>query len=675
VHTIENAFLRAELGDRGELRSLLNKATGTTVVDGGGEHAWRLTLGGSGVSPAVVGSGGRVCAVERERDGLAFAFSSISLEGSALPIRVVAHVKADGASLVWRARIANGSDRVVESFEYPVLSGTLFRDAEGALYRPRGAGERIERPEKLDTIDDLQYPPASMQWLEYATPSEGLYFSPHDSSFESTGMLAKPSQGKLSLSFVKHPFLKQGETWTSSTYVSALHAGGWHEGAKLYRAWADTWFRREPPPAWVQDLQGWFLVILKQQNDTVMWKYSDLPELLDFAERSGIDMISPFGWAIGGHDHLYPDYSVAPELGTRKKLESSIRKVKARGGRVILYTNGQLIDTTGDFYRTVGKRISAKQRDGTEHSEFWHKFADHSGYKHVIACQSTKEWGDKLLELAEYVADIGADGLIYDQIGGGSHGRFCFDASHGHRTPAEAMGPGIVRNLARVRREIKARYPDFCLVTEHVGDAVCQSIDWIHGSGFAVHEQPNAFPSLFRYTFPEYRFSNRQGSGAAPYMSYAGTNFAVVHGMQIDIESRYPADVALIRSGKRPKKEDYANVLTPPEIDIVASGPIEDYRKYLARVLKIRAKHPVLMRGTFRDDDGVAVLKGEVTVRRYDLGDETAVIVWNHADFAQKVSLTVRGRVLERIVHPDAKRSGSTVPAERLAFFFFGRAP
>ena len=68
-----------------------------------------------------------------------------------------------------------------------------------------------------------------------------------------------------------------------------------------------------------RNASGWLLCILKQQNGEVMWDYRSLNALCDVADKRGLDMLGLFGWAHGGHDHLYPDYNRTPMGGERPR--------------------------------------------------------------------------------------------------------------------------------------------------------------------------------------------------------------------------------------------------------------------------------------------------------------------------------------------------------------------
>ena len=76
---------------------------------------------------------------------------------------------------------------------------------------------------------------------------------------------------------------------------------------------------------------GWLLCILKQQNGEIMWDYPALTKLCDAADARGLDILGLFGWAHGGHDHLYPDYHPCQEMGGEEALKKALEEIRRRG--------------------------------------------------------------------------------------------------------------------------------------------------------------------------------------------------------------------------------------------------------------------------------------------------------------------------------------------------------
>jgi hypothetical protein len=96
-------------------------------------------------------------------------------------------------------------------------------------------------------------------------------------------------------------------------------------------------------------------------------------------------MIGLFGWAHGGHDHLYPDYHPCPAMGGAEALKRGLQEARRRGKRTIIYANGQLREAT-EFWRTVGRDIAITQRDGTTYQHTYHKYGNIPVYRFDLGC-------------------------------------------------------------------------------------------------------------------------------------------------------------------------------------------------------------------------------------------------------------------------------------------------
>src|ERR1039458_1351411 len=100
-----------------------------------------------------------------------------------------------------------------------------------------------------------------------ANGEEGIYVASHDKTLMTTTLNVMAHSGDgLSVSMVKYPFVKTGETWTSEPTIIRLFRGDWHVAARAYRAWADTWIPKPDPPKWLRRMNGWIIPNLKAQN-------------------------------------------------------------------------------------------------------------------------------------------------------------------------------------------------------------------------------------------------------------------------------------------------------------------------------------------------------------------------------------------------------------------------
>ena len=424
----------------------------------------------------------------------------------------------------------------------------------------------------------LTYPfPASMQWFTLSDGEEGIYLGSHDKTLMTSCLnVMAHSEEALSASIVKYPFVKAGETWTSEPAILRLYRGDWHQAARFYRAWADTWMARPDPPAWLRQTPGWILPMLKGQSGHILSTYGELPAIFQEAQAAGIRLLNIFGWVKQGFDNLYPEYDPDEALGGAQGMKDALARIRQDGGKTILYTQGQLIDPSSEYYRKEGHRIVARDIWGYEYRESYGGGGQGTLLNVMrnkyfgIACPSASGWIDHLLWQLGMVQDLGAQGIIFDQMGG-IPPYICFSKEHPHTKPSLAVGPGKVSNMQRLRSTMKARDPEFIFVMELATDCYAGYADIIHSHGIGFWPEPEAFGEMFRYTFPEHIVTNR---GGGPYDRRMQLGHAFALGWRFD---------ASLRDTRDPK-------LAP----------------YFSRMVALRNAHPdLLLTGRFVDNEGL----------------------------------------------------------------------
>jgi hypothetical protein len=435
------------------------------------------------------------------------------------------------------------------------------------------------------------------------------------------------------------------------------YAGPWYVAAKHYRAWVESWLDPLPKPEWTQDSTGWLLAILKQQNGDLMWDYGSLDRLADLAEQRGLDTLGLFGWAHGGHDRYYPDYIPDPTMGGPETLKESIKKVQQRGQQVILYANGQLIDSATEFYRLHGVETMVADPRGNPAIQMYNKFKATSTPIFVTACTAAPLWRERMLSLAQQAHALGADGILFDQLGVVGP-RQCFAKSHGHETPADAEGRlELIREIARHMRKLD---PDFIIMTEGVVDVEQADIPYFHGcgTGFGYFEpgpSETVFPELFRYTFPALVATERIPN---PLLTRNYANYACAYGLRFEIESRYKADVKYLTTDQVPAPEEYADCNSPPNVTLVQTVSRKESARYMRQVAAFRTRHgDLLLRGRFIDVDGVVVEDASVVAKAFQSHDRIGVILWNPADQPQSAKVTVAGHAFTAAYAPGASEA------------------
>lgn len=539
----------------------------------------------------------------------------------------------------------------VPSLLWPVQSGQCYPRI-GEYLANMGCSREIDH-NSIDT----GYPGSdgSMQWMALTEGEETLYFSGRDGEFYSSGMCVRGSreeQGAVTLLFNKLAFVKPQESWNCPPYVLRLYSGSWREGAKDYADWISSFRPDMEQSGWVREMQGYFLVINKQQFGYEMWNYNQLPQLYEMAKEHGCDALGLFGWYDSGHDNQYPDLKVSESLGGRAELEENIKKVQEAGGHVTLYQQGHLIDPTAEFYRIKGHRLESKSRTGLPYYERYfksHKSQFLHNYTNKIfttACPSCPEWQELMEEKTDYAASFGPDGMLFDQIGG-MYPYPCFDESHPHEKgkPSLSMSAGRRKLLSRMRERARVNGREFAFFSEHITDIYSAYLDCVHGIGSAPSAEgdrkkaadggllsgPLNYPELFRYTFPETIITIRN---SAPFLSIRHVNYAAVFGFRFEMEIRYQDDCDDILADRWPEERIYAK-------------KVSDLR---------RRYWDVLGYGRFTDEENIRNGNAAMIVKGFKKEDCLAVIMWNDTDSEARVDIGIDGYQIVEIADTEGNR-------------------
>ena len=555
----------------------------------------------------------------------------------------------------------------VDLHESPFLTATGFgkrinQVGTQAPWKPSGNPDQFEYPS--DVYPGAQ---ASMQWCAFAGATQGLYIGSHDAEHHAKAFcLRYNATNQMCGVAIKHLLFCASNAKVAIPPVLIVpYTGSWHAAAKIYRTWFDTIRPMRQVPEWTKTASGWLLCILKQQNGQIMWRYPDLPQLAKLADERGLDIIGLFGWAQGGHDHLYPDYIPDEQMGGRDALVQALKEIRKMGKRSIIYANGQLQEReVTEFWRTVGKDIAIQKRDGATFQHTYHKFSDIPIYRFDLGCTYAQAWFDRMLQLAEQANDLGADGILFDQLAMMSP-MACYGTHHGHATPCmvhESERPSFLLRIADHMRTIN---PNFIVMTEGIHDSALSAISMFHacqlGAFRATRMEMNdrlartrmedPFPELFRYTFPELLTTDRIPS---PMKDRDCVNYACLYGLRNEIESRYQPDTDYLKTNRIPAKDEYKTVISKPDLAMMAQNDPVESARYLKCVIDFQRKQSAtLLKGMFADSQGFTIDRTDIPAKAFQSNEGTAVLIWNTQAEAAQVAVTVPGKTLVSAEDPE----------------------
>lgn len=550
------------------------------------------------------------------------------------------------------ASVENRSESTVAELFYPCLG--MIKTLDGGkmkLLWPEQLGKKIldvegylvkqKTRQALHTVR-ANYPgPLSMSWMMLQGRESCLYLANYDPKIHVTSLRARSGdRAGVTLEIDKMCFVKPGARFEFPETVARLYTGDWKEGAREYAEYANTWRKPVKTQDWVRRMNGYFLVINRQQYGDDIWPYDSIPKLYELAQAHGYDTLGLFGWYATGHDNNYPDLEVSETMGGREKLCEGIKAVQEKGGHVTLYYQGHLIDVNSPFYKKIGYKIEGRTIYNNPYYEFYPKACNSDFAKTFsrrvfsTACPSCPEWQELMAERIDWIDSFGPDGTLYDQIGG-MPPYPCFNEEHPHAdgNPSLSCTQGRLRLFSKIRAKVK-NHKDFAFFSEHVTDVYSQFLDCVHGIGSApsaqIPEKPadeycgeRMMPALFRYCFPGTCVTIRN---PMPCTEQRYARYAFAFGLKLEMELRYLSD----------------------RIDVLRDFE-PGMREYCKAVADFRRKHEkYLLLGSFRADEGIENPYETLIATRFVAEDGgEAVALWN--DSKEKRSLSevkISGRAL-----------------------------
>jgi hypothetical protein len=545
-YTIENEMTRVIFEANGTMLSLVNKRSGTELVKPHG--LWRLIINEGEALEVELRAENASGTVRLDGDSFRISYKNpVTHTGNVKDIGVVVAGKMDGEDLQLEITLTNNmKDSVIRECHFPIVN--LSDEAANMTYYTSYRGgvttkclndqrysvqEGAAHYKFMDYIYQRKinkYPGtmASTNCMALGSGVEGLYFGCHDLTFTFTDhMLELEQRENLNLTMVKTPFVHPGKQHKIATYYLSAYSGKWHRAADKYRKWAETWYDFKPVPKKVQEMQGWQRLIMRSQYGENFYTFDQLPQINEDGMKAGIDTLFMFGWHEGGHDCDYPNYTPAEGLGGKTGLKKNIKKFQDAGGKVILYANGQLIDKNSDFYQSgKGAKLCIKNHRGHELLDFYGFGGrgifnrEYGNRTFVTACPSSRIWRNELKKVIDRAAELGCNGVFFDQLGGNAF--LCCDPGHDHPVPYTGFINARSDMVAELKAYTTENYPEMSFGIEILSDITAQHADYVHtlAGGSAVinsnWEENGVKPEVaedlrwFRYIFPEVILTNRE---------------------------------------------------------------------------------------------------------------------------------------------------------------------
>ncbi|MDD6735969.1 MAG: DUF6259 domain-containing protein [Clostridiales bacterium] len=552
----------------------------------------------------------------------------IAEDGSVHNIKLVLKIIQRNGALYFSADMENNGDVRINELQYPFFEFEKINENSECdeLIVPEGLGRSIKNPHDSVKSAHTEYMAAdykniwsiysypgqmSMPWFGIQSGGKYLYMGWHSEIWRrcsfAIGTEPRESDDKYVIYTISsYPAVNPGEKILYDNFVLAGFDGDWRNGADFYRTWADNEWHHPVRKNGAKQIMGWQRVILKHQYGEIFHTYNDLPRIYKEGAEYGINMILLFAWWKEGMDNGYPNYEPDPDLGGGDMLKKAIEEINEMGGIVVLYANGHLIDASTDYYKNEGIKYTVKDIERNEYREFY-KFSNNGtllryGHKtFATGCHGTEKWREKLLEIEKKHLSLGSNGTFFDQLG--CCFNFCFDDTHEHGRRID-LDPEF--RLKTIKEMKKILGNDQYFGTEWTIDRISEEVDFVHGCGFGQNFSEDAYPYVFKYTFPDVLISNRflhdEREGWKRDLNYAFT-FGLIF------------DVSIYRG-----RAESVNI-------------VPEYAAYVKKLIDFRKKYLEFFTEGALNMPSVSIPEG-VKAAEYRLNGKCIMTVWNDSDEA-----------------------------------------
>lgn len=338
----------------------------------------------------------------------------------------------------------------------------------------------------------------------------------------------------MTLAWASFPFLDPGRTWESPPVALHFHEGTWWAAAGHYRSWFD---RTMPLPvdksrSWLSEQDAWQSTIISYPEDSIGYRFTELPQLAAAARDAGIHVLQLDGWDIGGIDRAYPQYMPDPRLGSADELRDAIATCRGMGVEVLLFTNLQWAHMETDWWRQELHQYASQDPRGFHRNSMGWEYHTLLGLANqcesrMVAMNPAHAGFDRAIrDQLLQVARLGPAGTQIDKL----NGALGIDYAPDLDLPRdEAMVGSVWRTLRAIHDDARAENPDYCIAAECHWDRIMPLVDASYSRFFTEDHLPT-----HAAVFPEYR----QTCCVVGHYDYGLVNNCIRHGHVVNVEAR-----------------------------------------------------------------------------------------------------------------------------------------
>ena len=474
------AYLWAKPEDGAGLVSIFDRKTSRELlrVDPASSTLWQVTVKkeqGGATFTNTASSCQVICSIDETGGRLAFQWSED------IAVEVGMRLGTEEGLLRGRInRIATPSDSSgIVAVTFPVVKGIMpmTPGARRDVILDTGRlGDKGSSPLTTGKVKSNESTPA-MQFAALIGDGMGLYFGEEDGQANRKQLTWTANASATSLSFsITHPILGWGGDHLAQEYQSpgdivlGVFHGNWYDAARIYRKWAITapWCSKGPIheradyPRWFAKAPYWVIASLGDEGGIEKQikehEFFDVPTMVAHVYQY---------WFAPHQDDRYPD-SWPPRLGSQG-LKEAVKRLQAKGIRIVPYLNGKIWDMDTDSYR---------MKDAERKGAYWiSSNGDISvtsnyggGQAMVTMCPGSDFWRKRMQEeVTELFGRYGVDGVYFDFLT--DHVGDCYNKAHGHPICGGNFWSKAVHDFyAEARAVAKKLNPEAMMAGEGVGE-------------------------------------------------------------------------------------------------------------------------------------------------------------------------------------------------------------
>ncbi|MCE5345569.1 MAG: DUF6259 domain-containing protein [Bacteroidales bacterium] len=613
-------------------------------------NLWKITLKNNLNGKESVFVPDKNVRIKKAENVLQLISGNFSIDNKTIPVEAEFTISVKDDAFCFSGSLKSDSKEwIFKELTYPDIEVIKINDKNIKIYWPGVLGQCFDNPAKFGSRS-FEYPgnDGTMQWFSVNSSTSGIYIGGHDPLQGSKKFtLSYNESGESFSTDVRFPVYTT--EFTIPEVMIKPYQGSWHIASKFYRGWYDKNFKIASVSEWARKSAGYMLTIFKQQNGDVMYNYKDIDRVCDIAKKLNFDLVGIWGRGVGGHDRLYPNYMPDNLMGGRGELKKAIERAHQRGFKIIVYSNGTIMDASTDFYVYNGiETILLNERKQPE-LEYYVKHDNSTPVIFALGCPGSALWRKTILDLATDAQSLGVDAFYIDEVAWRGP-LMCYSKNHDHALPQEAYTKYRVKMMHDIRAKMKETDPEFTIMTEGINDAMLVDVDIFQGVPGNINS-PGCFPEMFRYTFPE---AIGIALNSDPSLRRYDLNHEAIFGLRHEIMSRYQGDVDYLNYGKLPSEESYAHVNDTPDIKQLNEVPAEEVTSYTHSMFQFENDNADYFRsGKFIDEDGIKITGDEILGKGFLNGSKMGVVVWNkNLSEKRDFSVSVPGYKLVKATEP-----------------------